>query len=54
MLDRNAYREELKGCIGDIGKLSPDTLRGYAMLGNAGAKTGSQLLVGILCVRSWP
>ena len=39
MLDWNAYREELKGRIGDIGKLSPDTVRGYATLSAAGAKT---------------
>lgn len=40
MLDWNGYREELKGRIGDIGKLSPDTVRGYATLSNAGEKTG--------------
>lgn len=40
MLDWNGYREELKGRIGDIGKLSPDTVRGYATLSNASEKTG--------------
>ena len=30
MLDWNAYRKELKGRIGEIGKLSPDTVKGYA------------------------
>lgn len=39
MIDWNHYREELKGRIGDIGKLSPDTVRGYATLSAAGAKT---------------
>ncbi len=27
MLDWNAYRKELKGRIGEIGKLSPDTVK---------------------------
>jgi AhpD family alkylhydroperoxidase len=40
MLDWNQYREELKGRIGEIGKLSPDTVRGYATLSNAGERTG--------------
>lgn len=40
MLDWNAYREELKGRIGEVAKLSPDTVRGYATLSGAGAKTG--------------
>lgn len=40
MLDWNAYRDELKGRIGEIGKLSPDTVRGYATLSGAGSKTG--------------
>lgn len=35
MLDWNAYRKELKGRIGEIGKLSPDTVKGYATLANA-------------------
>jgi len=39
MLDWNAYREELKPRIGEIGKLSPDTVRGYATLAGAGNKT---------------
>jgi len=39
MLDWNAYRKELKGRIGEIGKLSPHTLKGYATLANAGAQT---------------
>lgn len=40
MLDWNDYRDELKGRIGEIGKLSPDTVRGYATLSGAGARTG--------------
>lgn len=38
MFDWNTYREELKGRIGEIAKLSPDTVRGYATLSGAGAK----------------
>src|SRR3546814_13092592 len=40
MLDWNDYRDELKTRIGEVGKLSPDTVRGYATLSNAGTKTG--------------
>jgi len=40
MLDWLGYRKELIGRIGDIGKLSPDTLRGYQTLSGAGEKTG--------------
>ncbi|MBD9537130.1 carboxymuconolactone decarboxylase family protein [Stenotrophomonas sp. STM01] len=39
MLDWNAYRRELKGRIGELGKLSPDTLKGYLALSGAGAQT---------------
>ncbi|KAG9578706.1 hypothetical protein KCV01_g16437, partial [Aureobasidium melanogenum] len=39
MLDWLAYRKELTGRIGEIGKLSPGTTQGYAMLSGAGAKT---------------
>ena len=34
------YREALLGRIGDLGKLSPDTLAGYQTLSQAGRKTG--------------
>jgi AhpD family alkylhydroperoxidase len=34
------YRKELMGRIGEVGKLSPDTLKGYQMLSAAGQKTG--------------
>lgn len=40
MHDWNAYRDQLKQRIGDIGGLSPDTVRGYVTLSGAGAKTG--------------
>ncbi len=39
MLDWNRYRTALKKRIADIGKLSPDTIRGYVALSNAGAQT---------------
>ena len=40
MLDWNDYRTELLARIGDLGQLSPDTVRGYSTLSGAGAKTG--------------
>jgi AhpD family alkylhydroperoxidase len=40
MLDWNGYRDQLIAGVGTIGKLSPDTTRGYAQLAGAGAKTG--------------
>ncbi|CAM0999075.1 Alkylhydroperoxidase [Rhodanobacter sp. Root179] len=40
MLDWLQYRKELLGRIGEIGKLSPDTLKGYQTLSGAGEKTG--------------
>jgi len=40
MLDWNEYRKELMGTIGQISAVSPDTVRGYSMLGGANAKTG--------------
>ncbi|MEO8998355.1 MAG: carboxymuconolactone decarboxylase family protein [Rhodanobacter sp.] len=40
MLDWLGYRKELIGRIGEIGKLSPDMLRGYQTLSGAGEKTG--------------
>lgn len=39
MLDWLAYLKELLARIGEIGKLSPDTLRGYQVLSAAGSKT---------------
>ena len=40
MLDWNEYRKQILSRVGEIGKLSPDTVKGYAALGGAGAKTG--------------
>ena len=40
MLDWQDYRKELMGRIGEVGKLSPDTLAGYQTLSRAGQKTG--------------
>lgn len=40
MMDWNAYRNQVLGGVAHLGKLSPDTTRGYAALGGAGAKTG--------------
>ncbi|MBS0584221.1 MAG: carboxymuconolactone decarboxylase family protein [Proteobacteria bacterium] len=40
MFDWNAYRKQIGAAVGEISKISPDTVRGYAQLGNAGAKTG--------------
>jgi AhpD family alkylhydroperoxidase len=38
MLDWNTYRQQLAQRIGDLGKLSPDTVRGYRGLSQAGDK----------------
>ncbi|MEG3175343.1 carboxymuconolactone decarboxylase family protein [Sphingomonas sp. RB3P16] len=40
MLDWNMYREQIIAGVGDLAKLSPDTVRGYGTLSGAGAKTG--------------
>ena len=39
MQDWNTYRQQLIAGVGELGKLSPDMVRGYAALGGAGAKT---------------
>ena len=39
MLDWNGYRAKVGARIGDLAKLSPDTVRGYSVLTGAGAKT---------------
>jgi AhpD family alkylhydroperoxidase len=39
MMNWPEYRTELMGRIGEIGKLSPDTLAGYQALSKAGSKT---------------
>jgi AhpD family alkylhydroperoxidase len=40
MMDWTAYQQQLKANVGEIAKLSPETLRGYAGLSGAGQKTG--------------
>ena len=40
MLDWNLYREQIVAGVGDLAKLSPDTVRGYGTLSGAGGKTG--------------
>jgi len=39
MLDWNQYRTELQATIAEIGRTSPETIRGYRGLSDAGAKT---------------
>ena len=39
ILDWNDYQQQLLKRIGDVGRLSPETMRGYRALGEAGAKT---------------
>jgi AhpD family alkylhydroperoxidase len=38
MLDWNTYRQQLTVRIGEIAKLSPDTIKGYQALSGAGQK----------------
>jgi len=40
MFDWNAYQKQLSATIGDLAKLSPDTVRGYQTLSAANSKTG--------------
>ena len=40
MMDWLNYRKQLMSRIGEVGKLSPDTLAGYQTLSKAGQKTG--------------
>jgi AhpD family alkylhydroperoxidase len=40
MLDWNEYRNQILARVGEIGKLSPDTVKGYMTLGGAAGKTG--------------
>jgi AhpD family alkylhydroperoxidase len=39
LLERNNYRQQLTVRIGEIAKLSPDTMRGYQALSAAGQKS---------------
>lgn len=36
----NEYRSQVLAGVGEVAKLSPDTVKGYAAIGGAGAKTG--------------
>jgi AhpD family alkylhydroperoxidase len=40
MHDWNTYRQQVVAGVGEIAKLSPETVKGYAALSGAGAKTG--------------
>lgn len=40
MLDWNEYRQQLKGPLRELNKLTPDTLKGHALLAGAGEQTG--------------
>jgi len=57
MMDWNGYREQVLTGVGGLGKLTPDTVRGYATLGGAGAKTGhldqkTRELIAVACAVS--
>ena len=39
MLDWNEYQKEVGGRLGELSKLSPDTLKGYLTLSGANGKT---------------
>src|ERR1700744_4675660 len=39
MLDWNEYQKQIMTELGELKKLSPDTVRGYVTLGNANAQT---------------
>jgi alkylhydroperoxidase/carboxymuconolactone decarboxylase family protein YurZ len=39
MLDWNSYCKQLVAGVGEIAKISPDTVRGYTTIGGAGVNT---------------
>jgi hypothetical protein len=41
MLDWNTYRKQLADRLGEIGKASPDIVRGYAQLSHAERRAGT-------------
>jgi AhpD family alkylhydroperoxidase len=41
MIDWNTYRQQIVAGVGGVAKLSPDTVKGYAQLSQAGARTGN-------------
>jgi AhpD family alkylhydroperoxidase len=40
MMDWNGYRQQVIAGVGQLGQLSPDTVKGYGTLGAAGRTTG--------------
>jgi AhpD family alkylhydroperoxidase len=40
MMDWNAYQKQLTATVGQIASLSPDIVKGYQTVSNAGHKTG--------------
>jgi hypothetical protein len=40
MLNWNEYLKQVLSGVGDIGRISPNIMRGYQTLGGAAAKTG--------------
>jgi len=40
MLNWNEYRTQIGAAVAEIGKISPETVRGYVQLSDAGTKTG--------------
>jgi AhpD family alkylhydroperoxidase len=40
MMDWNLYRDQLSAGVGGLGKLTPETIRGYVALTHAHTKTG--------------
>jgi AhpD family alkylhydroperoxidase len=40
MIDWNEYHKQIGSRLGELMKLTPDTVRGYRMLSDANAKTG--------------
>ena len=41
MMDWNTYRKQVTTGVGQIGKLSPDTVKGYVQISQANAATGT-------------
>lgn len=41
MMDWKKYRSELGGRLGDLGQLSPDTMKGYGLIAGAGDASGA-------------
>lgn len=39
MMDWNTYRGQVTTGVGELGRLSPDTVKGYVQLGQAGGRT---------------